>query len=85
MILQNTQTQIMGHAFYMDVLTRNSTPMRTVAECETIADETCRLLGKPMAKRVEPAESVSAELLAKRKAGRRCYEAFGRRLAAPNN
>ncbi len=88
MILKNQPTEfpeILGYAFPDCIVANNRTRMRTIQEMEEIADEFCRVNGLPLTARVEPSKPVSAELMAKRKAGRRCYEAFGRRLAYGNN
>ena len=84
MITSNPTPAIYGHAF-MDFMNRNRSPQRTIEEMQEIADEFCRVNGLPLVARVEPSKPISAALLVKRKAGRRCYEAFGRRIAAPNN
>jgi len=74
-----------GHAFFMDVLTRNKTPVRSIAECEAIANEHAELMGRPMAKSTTQTKPVSAALQAERRAGRRAWEATGRGAAFASN
>ena len=83
--LQNEIETPMGHAFFMDVLARNQTPVRTLAECEEIVAEHAKLTGRPMAKSATRAKPISAALTAKRRAGRRAWEATGRGAAFANN
>ena len=74
-----------GHGFVMDVLARNKTPMRTLEEMEEIAAEHAEIMGRPMAKGATQTKPVSAALQAERRAGRKAWEATGRRAAFANN
>ncbi len=81
-----SEIQVMqGHAFIMDVLTRNKTPVRSIAEMEEIVVEHAELMGRPPAKSITHAKPVSAALAAKRRLGRRTWEAIGQKAAFANN
>ena len=75
-----------GHGFIADVLARNKTPMRSIAECEAILDDHAELTtGRPMAKSTTRAKVISAALASKRRAGRRVMEEANRRHAYARN
>ena len=82
--LQNEIETPMGHAFFMDVLARNKTPVRTLDECEEIVDEHAELTGRPQAKS-ERTKPINPSLAAKRRSGRRAWEATGRGAVYANN
>ena len=80
----NLQTA-QGHAFPLEVLAKSGVSVRSVQELEEIVDEHAKLMGRPMAKGTTRAKPISAELAVRRRAGRRAWEATGRKAAFANN
>ena len=80
----NLQTA-QGHAFPLDVLAKSGVSVRSVQELEEIIDEHAKLTGRPMAKSATQAKPISASLAAKRRAGRRAWEATAKQAAFASN
>ena len=78
----------MGIAPFMQFMARARTPMRTIDEMQAIIDDHNQLMGKPAPIQSKPREAVrpiSAELKAKRAAGRRAYDRVGQAAMYESN